>query len=200
MIWSFKAFALSLTIGRRMQSFLLGAPGPPMSKQNLSIGNFLLEMNMNSRTFLLGALVMVLLAGAVPLSWSSSIASSNDKIASRVLSDTANGASTEALVVITEQADLSPAYSMKTKLEKGTFVFNALRTVANRTQGPILDLLKQRGIPYQSFYIVNMIKVTGDRNLMEELAARSDVARIDANPYVRTALPSSDGKGRTSSP
>jgi serine protease AprX len=150
---------------------------------------------MNSRRFLLGVLVMVLLASAVPLSWSSSIVSSDSKVASRVLSDTANGASTEALVVLTEQADLSPAYSMKTKSEKGTFVFNALRTAASRTQGPILDLLKRRGILYQSFYIVNMIKVTGDRNLMEELAARSDVARIDANPYVRTALPSSGGKG-----
>ena len=71
---------------------------------------------------------------------------------------------------------------------------NALRTVADRTQGPILSLLKQRGIAYQSFYIVNMIKVTGDRNLMEELAARSDVARIDANPLVKTALPNPDGK------
>ena len=83
---------------------------------------------------------------------------------------------------------------MQTKQEKGTFVVNSLRTVASRTQGPILSLLKQRGIPYQSFYIVNMIKVTGDRNLMEELAARSDVARIDANPLVKTAVPNPAGK------
>jgi subtilisin family serine protease len=46
----------------------------------------------------------------------------------------------------------------------------------------------------QSFYIVNMIKVTGDRGLMEELAARNDVAHIDANPLVKTALPNPDGK------
>src|SRR5262249_50691463 len=56
------------------------------------------------------------------------------------------------------------------------------------------NLLKQRGIPYQSFYIVNMIKVTGYRNLMEELATRSDVARIDANPQVKNAVPNADGK------
>ena len=78
---------------------------------------------------------------------------------------------------------------MKTKLEKGYFVVNSLRTVASRTQGPILSLLRQRGIAYQSFFIVNMIKVTGDRNLMEELAARADVARIDANPTVHNSLP-----------
>jgi serine protease AprX len=34
-----------------------------------------------------------------------------------------------------------------------------------------------------------MVKVTGNRALMQELAARGDVARIDANPYVRTSLP-----------
>jgi len=36
--------------------------------------------------------------------------------------------------------------------------------------------------------------VTGDRSLMEELAARSDVARIDANPLFKTALPNPDNK------
>ena len=145
---------------------------------------------MNSRRFLPGALVIMLLVGAVPLSWSSA----NGKISTRVLSDTANGASTEALIVLTEQADLSAADTMRTKAEKGIFVFNALRSVAGRTQGPILGRLKQLGIPYQSFYIVNMIKVTGDRNLMEELAAREDVARIDANPLVKNALPDAAGK------
>ncbi len=149
---------------------------------------------MISRRFLLGALMMALLAGVPTLGWSTSTGDTNGKIASRVLSDTSNGASTEVLVVLTTQADLSPAYSLRTKAEKGTFVVNALRTVANRTQGPIISLLKQRGIPYQSFYIVNMIKVSGDRSLMEELAARSDVARIDANPLVKNVLPNPQGK------
>ena len=149
---------------------------------------------MNSRRFLPGALLIVLLAGLVSLSWSTQTSDANGKIASHVLSETTNGGSTEALVVLTEQADLSPAYSLQTKVQKGTFVFNTLRSVANRTQGPILSLLKQRGISYQSFYIVNMIKVSGDRSLMEELAARNDVARIDANPLIKNALPNLDGK------
>ena len=119
---------------------------------------------MTSRRFMLGTLLVLLLAGLVSAS-----AQTNGKIAGRVLAETANGASTEALVVLTQQADLSAAYTMNTKLEKGQFVVNALRTVAGRTQGPILGLLQQRGIPYQSFFIVNMIKVTGDRRLMEEL-------------------------------
>ncbi len=150
---------------------------------------------MISRRFLPAALLIVLLAGLVSLSWSAPAGdSNNNKIAARVLAETVNGGSTEALVVLTEQADLSPAYSLQTKVEKGTFVFNALRAVANRTQGPILNLLKQRGTPYQSFYIVNMIKVSGDRSLMEELAARNDVARIDANPLIKNPLPNAESK------
>ena len=65
----------------------------------------------------------------------------------------------------------------------------ALRAVAQGTQGPIRRLLEQRGIPYRSFFIVNMIKINADRALLDELAAREDVARIDANPQVRGGIP-----------
>ena len=115
------------------------------------------------------------------------------KIAPRVLTDTENGKSTEALVVLTEQADLRPAASLQTKEEKGTFVFNTLREVANRTQAPMLRMLESLGVPHESFYIVNMIKVTGGRDLMQQLAARSDVAHIDANPLVKVPLPRPTG-------
>ena len=149
---------------------------------------------MTSRRFLLGALVVVLLAGLVPLGLQAQTGDSNGKIAPRVLAETGNGSETEALIVLSTQADLSPAYTLSSKLEKGYFVVNALKTVAGRTQGPIIQVLKQRGIPYQSFFIVNMIKVTGDRNLMETLAARADVARIEANPLIKNTLPNPDDR------
>ncbi len=155
---------------------------------------------MNLRKLLLKALIAALWVGLVPLSWSSQAVDLNGKISSRVLSETSNGGSTEALIVLRRQADLSPAYNLPTKAEKGRFVVSTLRSVANSTQGPILAMLQQRGIPYQSFYIANMIKVTGDRSLMEALAARDDVAEIDANPMVRTALPSATGTDSTFQP
>jgi subtilisin family serine protease len=129
---------------------------------------------------------------SLALSATAQTSSSAGKIAPRVLADTQNGKTTEALVVLSEQADLRPAYSLQTKEDKGTFVFNTLREVANRTQGPIVRMLESLGVPHQSFYIVNMIEVTGNRTLMEQLAARADVARIDANPHVRTPLPHSN--------
>ena len=144
---------------------------------------------MTSRRFLFGLVMMALFMGLVLRSVPALAAAASEKIAPRVLTDTANGSTSEALVVLAVQADLSHASALPTKLEKGRFVVNALRAVADRTQGPILTFLQQRGVPYQSFYIVNMIKVTGTRSLMEELAGRTDVARIDANPTVRTSLP-----------
>ena len=70
---------------------------------------------------------------------------------------------------------------------------DALRAVAQRSQAPLRAMLDQRGVPHQSFYIVNMVKVSGDRALMLELAARGDVARVDANPRVRASLPVATG-------
>jgi serine protease AprX len=116
-----------------------------------------------------------------------------DKIAPRVLAETQNGKTTEALVVLTEQADLRPAASLPTKEEKGTFVFNRLREVAQRTQAPILRMLDSLGVSYQSFFIVNMVKISGGRDLMNQLAARADVAHIDANPHVRSSIPQPTG-------
>ncbi len=112
------------------------------------------------------------------------------KIAPRLASDIAFGGSSEALIVFAEQADLSGAANLPTKLEKGQYVYNALRAVAERTQAPLRKLLQDRGIPYESFYGVNMIKITASRDLLYELAGRNEVARIDANPKVQSSIPS----------
>jgi serine protease AprX len=111
------------------------------------------------------------------------------KIAPRLASETALGGSSEALIVFAEQADLSGAANLPTKLEKGIYVYNALRAVAERTQAPMRKMLQDRGIPYESYYGVNMIKITASRNLLYELAGHDEVMRIDANPHVRSSIP-----------
>lgn len=142
-----------------------------------------------SAPVLIALTVVVVAVIAFTIAGTISAAAPTQKISARVLNETANGDVTEALVVLSQQADLTAAARLRTKLTKGRFVVNALRDVANRTQAPVIALLQQRGVPYRSFWIVNMIQVTGNRALMEELAARDDVKQIDANPYVRTALP-----------
>ena len=112
------------------------------------------------------------------------------KIAPSLASETALGGSSEALIIFAEQADLSGAANLPTKLEKGRYVYNALRAVAERTQAPVRKMLQERGIPFQFYYGVNMIKVTASRDLLYELAGHSEVSRIDANPQVRSSIPS----------
>ena len=111
------------------------------------------------------------------------------KIAPWVMEHTANGQQAQFFVVLADQAELSPAANLQTKTEKGRFVYQTLLDKAQSTQGPILQLLQDRNIEHQSFYIVNAILVKGDRQLAEMFAARSDVARIEGNPAIHNDLP-----------
>src|SRR5256884_5935950 len=119
----------------------------------------------------------------------SSPPSAAQKIAPWVVEHTANGQQAEFLVVLADQADLSPAAALNTKAEKGRFVHDALWNKAQTTQGPILQWLRERGIEPSSFYIVNAILVKGSREIAEALASRPDVARVEGNPHIHNALP-----------
>ena len=133
----------------------------------------------------------VAIYGVVPsLSAFASDTAAPAKIAPSLASETALGGSSEALIIFAEQADLSGAANLPTKLEKGRYVYNALRAVAERTQAPMRKMLQERGILFQSYYGVNMIKVTASRDLLYELAGHNEVSRIEANPKVRGSIPS----------
>ncbi len=103
--------------------------------------------------------------------------------------ETASTGETEFIVFLSEQADLSGAASLKTKLEKGTYVFQRLTEVANRTQPAVIAALKEHGVEYKPYWVANMLWVRGDLNLVQTLAERADVAHIYANPQVKADLP-----------
>ena len=111
------------------------------------------------------------------------------KIAPWVIEHTKNGTQAEFLVVLNDQADLSRASALKTKEEKGRFVRDTLFNKAQSTQGPILQLLEQQNIEHRSFYIVNMIWVKAGQDVVNQLASRADVARIEGNPTIQNKLP-----------
>ncbi|MEZ5312443.1 MAG: S8 family serine peptidase [Thermoanaerobaculia bacterium] len=87
----------------------------------------------------------------------------------------------EFLIFLDEQADLSAARSLPTKLAKGTFVFETLRATAERSQRDLLTELDAAGIEHRSFWVANMIWARGDETTVASLAARDDVARIAGN-------------------
>jgi predicted GH43/DUF377 family glycosyl hydrolase len=85
----------------------------------------------------------------------------------------------DTLVMLTEQADLSGALALATKEEKGWYVYQQLTATAERTQPPLRAYLDRQGVPYQSYWIRNMIRVQADAALVQALARRPEVARID---------------------
>src|ERR1700730_1207024 len=96
---------------------------------------------------------------------------------------------TEFLVFLRDQADLTAAADFATKAEKGAWVFRQLRDVAEATQAPVLAALAARGLRHESYWVANMIRVEGGLGTGAAMAARSDVARVSANPRVRFSEP-----------
>jgi serine protease AprX len=95
----------------------------------------------------------------------------------------------EMILLLNEQADLSGAATLKTKKEKGAYVYSALSRIAEKTQKEILTDLNGKGIPNRSFWVANMVWVKADPIRLQELAMRSDIARIAGNPQVKFQPP-----------
>ena len=112
------------------------------------------------------------------------------KIAPWVIEHTAAGQQAEFIVVLAEQANLSPAKMLVAKSEKNFYVRDALWAKSQETQGPVRQWLAEQGIEHRSFYIVNAIWLKGTREIAEALAARSDVLRVEGNPHIQNFSPS----------
>lgn len=95
---------------------------------------------------------------------------------------------TQFLVKLQAQADLSGAAALATKAEKGRYVVEQLTAVANQTQPAVIQQLEELGVAYKPFWVANMIWVEGDIYAIQQLAMRSDVAHLYANPLVKQAI------------
>ncbi|MCB0397357.1 MAG: S8 family serine peptidase [Flavobacteriales bacterium] len=85
------------------------------------------------------------------------------------------------MVVMKEQADVSGAYQLKTKEEKGAYVYHLLKETAERSQQALRKELDDAGITYQSFFMVNTILVHGNMETLEKIASRADVQAVVEN-------------------
>jgi hypothetical protein len=93
----------------------------------------------------------------------------------------AKSGETKFLVILKEQADLSPAFKINDWGARGEFVINRLQAVAMRSQAPLISLLEARKAKFKSFWIVNAIEVTGGRLLHNEVAAQQEVMQISVD-------------------
>ena len=135
------------------------------------------------------ALGAVASSRAVSPSSGSAHLASLGKIAPWVTEHTAGGKQAEFMVVMADQADLKGAAALSSKSEKGRFVNDALMSKSQATQGPLVQWLRESGLEYRPFYIVNAILVKGTREIAETLAARPDVARVEGNPQIKNSFP-----------
>lgn len=141
---------------------------------------------------ILSALSLVALAASLIFAGSNALAgvvSGRDKIDPWVLGRATGDQPAEFIVVLAEQADLSPAALLTDKLAKTRFVRDALYAKAQATQAPLLASLRAQGVAYRPFFIVNAVLVTGTLAVAEAVAARADVARIDGNPELPSLQP-----------
>jgi subtilisin family serine protease len=111
------------------------------------------------------------------------------KVGANVLSATTGGQTTPIVILLADQADVSAAYSIKDQDARGWFVYNTLASHAASTQTSLKDYLNAQGVAFQSFWAANMIATNANRQLVEALAARPDVARVDSNLPTRWIEP-----------
>jgi subtilisin family serine protease len=135
---------------------------------------------------------------AVPTAAAAEATAWADKVHPRVLEQSAAEGEAEFLIVLDEQADLTPVAALATKDERGRRVFELLREAASRTQEPIVTRLEERGLSYRTYWIANLIWARADLDTIAELALRADVRRLDANPRIRIHLPPRDGRSGAS--
>ena len=96
---------------------------------------------------------------------------------------------TEFLIILRDQADLTPAYLLPGKLERGQFTRDALMTTAESSQRDLRAWLESHQIEHRSFYIVNAVWIKSNQSIADEIAVRPDVLRVERNPYVRLQIP-----------
>ncbi|GAA0287798.1 hypothetical protein GCM10010302_27690 [Streptomyces polychromogenes] len=92
-------------------------------------------------------------------------------------------------VYLDSAADLTAARRQPTRTAKAETVLRTQREHAARTQAGLLKALDGAGAEYTSYWIVNAVRVVGDRKLAGALAGRREVARIDADEKVTLPAP-----------
>ena len=147
---------------------------------------------MKRKTLPLIALVVLLtlISSAITLAAPAApVADWQSKVDPWVLNTARAEGQTEFLVFLADQADVSAADGLTSKVEKGAFVYETLSRKAAETQGPVLDALRAKGVEHRAYWVANMVWVRGGLDTVEAMARRADVAHVYANPTVHFEEP-----------
>ncbi|KAB8141521.1 S8 family serine peptidase [Chloroflexia bacterium SDU3-3] len=85
------------------------------------------------------------------------------------------------IIYMGDQADLAEAYGIADWKERGEFVYRTLVDHAARSQAGLLAQLRERGLGYRSFWVVNAVLAHGSAADVQAVSQRADVALVRAN-------------------
>ncbi|WP_067497464.1 S8 family serine peptidase [Actinoplanes sp. TFC3] len=100
-------------------------------------------------------------------------------VSSEVVSAVADGGTASFWVYLRDKANLQTASRATSRADRGARVYTELTSTAKDSQKGLRALLDDNKATYQSYWIANALRVTGDRALLDKIAARADVERID---------------------
>ncbi len=110
-------------------------------------------------------------------------------VQNEVLESLQEQGSSDFVIVMSDQADLSPAYSMDWE-QRGWFVYNTLKETAGRSQAAVRAVLDAQGVRYESFIAGNEIYVfDGDRTVLNDVLALGGIAAVTAPMEITLAAP-----------
>ena len=144
------------------------------------------------QVFCLLGIFVVLASGAASastLNAEDSRSKQSEKIDLSIMDSKDENGQIEFIIFLTNQADLSEAVHLPTKADKGAFVYNRLTQAAWQNQTPLLEYLRSQDANYRSFWVANMIWVSGNIHLLVDLASRQDVSHLYANPRIELKVP-----------
>ena len=94
----------------------------------------------------------------------------------------------EFMIIMEKQADVSAAKLLRTKKEKGKYVFQTLSAFAEKDQRMVRDVLRNEQALHHSFWIINALWAKGPASLIEEMAKIPEVGRLNLNPILHLNL------------
>ncbi|MFD6415497.1 S8 family serine peptidase [Streptomyces sp. NPDC060194] len=97
-------------------------------------------------------------------------------------------------VVLKDRADLSKARKGRTHAARAKAAVGALRAEAEESQRGLTAFLDREKVGHRDYWIANAVQVTGDKGLVQKLAARDDVASVvPSRTYALDDLTVGDG-------
>ena len=87
----------------------------------------------------------------------------------------------DIVILLKEQADISKAKFLKGKKAKARYVHQQLMQTAELSQRNVVEYLTSNSIPFQSFYLVNMIEAKVNNDQLIALAQREEIKYLMEN-------------------